>query len=151
MSWCAEDRVGGQWHWKNFHLCWRNVEMINLCCVYAEWVCVFVLQACVPCIHFSSVPPPVSVQMCPNHLSCLFLGGEHQLGLWSREIGPSYLWVRSAPSGGRHGRCGQIFGSLKTLLSSAQEWRWNWPFYWIWWSITAQMEVQLPQGKGDIA
>lgn len=61
------------------------------------------------------------------------------------------LWMPSAPSGGHHGQQNHIFASVVTLLSTVHEWLWNWPFYWIWWSITAQMEVWLPQGTGDIA
>lgn len=86
--------------------------------------------------------------LCSNHLllggyACFFLQ-EHQECLRSgKKIGLLCLRVHSAPSGGRLPR-------LRFKLCP-NEWLWSWPFYWIWWSITTQMEVKLPQGRRDIA
>lgn len=86
--------------------------------------------------------------LCSNHLLlggyvCFFLQ-EHQECLWSgKKIGLLCLRVHSAPSGGRLPR-------LRFKLCP-NEWLWSWPFYWIWWSITTQMEVKLPRGRRDIA
>lgn len=137
---------------------WRALTLNGIpltCCgfvKFGEWCrC---LRCCKARMQFRSHLPPVNMQMHPNHLSCLCLEESSRRINKAKKLSfkkKVNLWVPSAPSGGHRGHQTHIFAAAVTLLSTAHEWLWNWPFYWIWWSITAQMEVWLPQGTGDIA
>lgn len=161
VEWCTEDKVGGQWHWKRFDSCVVEMQTTKMdrCCVY---VCV-----CVDCAwRAGRHPVPECCRIAyartlaalffpwlkrpafkPPAVSCVCF-----LSTTIREVYEAEKFASFFPLG--------AFNAIWRLSWStpAQKdavwlwpWAWNWPFYWIWWSITAQMEVQLPQGKGDIA
>lgn len=150
VPWWTEDGVGGHWH---------SMETPSLYCGFGK----FDQQPCLPtllqapmqsrspsssCEHANGSKPPVMFMLWRRAAGALI-----KLKICPLKNPPkkTNLWVPSAPSGGHHGQQNHPFASVVTLLSTAHEWLWNWPFYWIWWSITAQMEVRLPQGTGDIA
>lgn len=81
---------------------------------------VFVAGLCYMCLQFSSAPPPVIVQTCVQTTCYVYFLVGRPSGT-AEELAFFYLWVHSAPSGGRHGQHHKIFGSLETVLSSAHE------------------------------
>lgn len=156
VEWCTEDKVGGQWHWKRFDSCVVEMQTAKMdrCCVY---VCARrpggILCLSVAGLHMHALQRPLFLPwlrrpvLKPPAVSCVCF-----LSTTIREVYEAEKFASSFPLG--------AFNAIWRLSWSTPArkdavwlwpWAWNWPFYWIWWSITAQMEVQLPQGKGDIA